>query len=69
MDKKLFYLKQFGVRSKLSSIHALPEMISDNSNLNVPCILLDLQKAFDTIKHKYLEYKLEAYVVTRVCLD
>ena len=73
MDKnKLLYPRQFGFRSKLSPIHALSditEMIRDNSNLDISCILLDLQKTFDTKNHEFLLFKLEAYVVGGVCLD
>ena len=47
VDKKKFYSKQFGLGSKLSSVHALSditEMIRSNYNFKTFCILFDLQK-------------------------
>ena len=69
---KLFNSIQFGLRSKLSPIHALSDskvIIMDNCNLIFSFSSLEIQKAFVTTNHGYLMYKLEAQGVTGVCLN
>ena len=44
-------------------------MIMDDCNLITSCILLDIQKTFNTTNHGYLMYKLEAHGVKGVCLN
>ena len=54
-------------QSTLSLI--ITEINRDNSNFITSCILLDLQRRFDTISHEYLLYKLEDVSVRGVYLN
>ena len=72
MDKNIILIKTDWIQIKTQPNHSLSditELIRDISNLNVSFILLDLQKAFDTINHEYRPYELEAYRVRGVNLD
>ena len=66
----LFQCRQFGSRSKMCTLQALAditEKIRNNIHLDVSCMLLDLQNAFDTINHEILLFKLGSYCVRGFC--
>jgi hypothetical protein len=65
-DFKLFYKSQYGFRTRHSTEFAALELVDrilhemDNNKLPVS-IFMDLSKAFDTLDHKILLYKLNYY--------
>ena len=64
----LIYKLQFGFRKKHSTEHALLSIVEEiRRNLNngdFSCgVFIDLEKAFDTVIHKILIYKLDHYEI------
>ena len=65
---------QYGFRSKHSCEHAVAQLVGtvlknlENKRTTIS-VMLDLSKAFDTIKHTIMIQKLELYGIRGVCLD
>ena len=68
------YFLQFGFRQKHSTTHALNNLTEsirqtlDKGSFGYG-MLVNLQKAFDTVNHKTLLQKLEFYGIHGVCND
>ena len=70
----ILYKYQFGFRKNHATTHALTEVIDyiykflDEGNY-VFGIYIDLKKAFDTVEHKILSYKLQYYGIRGLALE
>jgi len=73
-DNNILYEYQFGFRKKYSTTLALIDVI-DNIYCNldnddtVVGIFLDLQKAFDTVKHDILLYQMYNYGIVELLIN
>ena len=73
-DFKCIYELQFGFRAKHSTNHALLDITENikaalDKKMHACGIFVDLQKAFDTVNHKILIYKLSHYGIRGIAND
>ena len=69
LDKpNILYKHQYGFRSKHFTEHPILHLLKDIADVNYTItrditlvVLLDLVRAFDTINHDFLQYKLNHY--------
>ena len=70
-EHKLVYCKQYGFRSKHNTIDKIAEVTgkirSSKGIIEVPVVLIDFKKAFDTLNHSFLIKKLGYYGLDGPC--